>query len=100
MKKTEKRLTKNFRLEDFIKLCQNQDRKFRGSEQRSKEMLEVRASALETKILNILERIAPMKVQTLEYRGKPSWISKELEARTKERMIASKKARRSRLKGV
>ena len=50
---------------------------------------------LETKILSILERVAPMKVKTLEYRGKPRWISRELENRMKERKKASRKARRT-----
>ena len=54
---------------------------------------------METKILSILERVAPMKVKTMEYRGKPRWITNELEARMKERKKASKKARSTRLLG-
>ena len=62
MKNTEKRQMKNFRLEELRELC-------RRSEERSKEMLEV--TTLETKILSILKRVAPMKIKTLDYQGKP-----------------------------
>ena len=51
-------------------------------------------STLETKICSILERVAPMKIKTLDYRGKPKWISQQLEARMIERRKASKKARK------
>ena len=96
VKKTEKRVMKNFRVEDLEELCKQQDWRFEGSSERTKEMLEKRVAALETKILSILERVAPMKVKMMEYRGKPKWISRGLEARMRERKQASKKARSTR----
>ena len=96
VKKTEKRVMKNFRAEDLEELCKQQDWRFEGSSERTKEILEKRVAALETKILSILERVAPMKVKMMEYRGKPKWISRGLEARMRERKQASKKARSTR----
>ena len=93
VKKTEKRTMKNFKIEDIEDMCNQEDWRFRGCQERSTQMLEERVLALETKILSILERVAPMKVKTMEYRGKPKWISRELEAQMKERKQASKKAR-------
>ena len=40
VKKTEKRQMKNFQLEKLKELCQKEDWKFRGGEERTKEMLE------------------------------------------------------------
>ena len=97
VKKTEKRQMKNFQLEELRELCEKEDWRFRGSEERSKEMLEARVTTLETKILSILERVAPMKIKILEHRGKPKWISHELETKMKERKEASRKARKTKL---
>ena len=73
-------------------MCQKEDWQFRGSDERSKEILKQRVLALETKILSVLERVAPMKVKMLEKRAKPRWISQELEERMKDRKKASRKA--------
>ena len=73
--KTEKRSMKNFKLQDLEELCRIEDWSFKGSEERSKNILEQRVNNLENKIRNILERVAPMKIKNLDYRGKPmmSW---------------------------
>ena len=54
-------------------------------------------TALETKVQNILEKVAPMEVKKLAYRGKPRWITKELESLMKERKQKDRKAKQSRL---
>ena len=95
VKKTEKRSMKNFKLEDLEELCRIEDWSHKGSEERSKNMLEQRVNNLENKIRNILERVAPMKVKNLDYRGKPRWISKEIDIRIKERNRSRKVANRT-----
>ena len=50
---------------------------------------------LERKITNVLEKVALMEVKKIEYRGKPRWITKELEALMKERKLTDRKARSS-----
>ena len=53
--------------------------------------------ALEKKINGILEEVAPMQIKKLAHRGKPCWITEELETCMKERKEADRKARRTRL---
>ena len=97
VKLTEKRTMKSFNVQNHVELCRKEDWTFRGSTDRTKEVLEERVSTLELKNQKILNQVAPMKVKSLEYRGKPRWISRELEARMKERKKVSQKARRTRL---
>ena len=53
---------KNFKLEDLEELCRNEEWNHQGSEARTKVMLEQRVKNLETKIRNLLEKVAPMKI--------------------------------------
>ena len=56
-------------------------------------MLDERVATLETKISNILEKVAPMEVKKLAYREKPRWITKELESMMKKRKQTDRIAR-------
>ena len=87
---------KKFTLEVLEELCRQEDWVFQGEEERSEKLLEERVLALETKIQKILEKVAPMEVKKLAYRGKPRWITKELESLMKERKRTDRKARQSR----
>ena len=60
-------------------------------------MLEQRVKNLETKIRNLLEKVAPMKIKNLVYRGKPRWISKEIDTHIKERHRTRSKANKTKL---
>ena len=79
VKKTGKRCTRMFNMEDLEMLCQQEES----------------VVNFKRKIFNILEKVAPMEVKPMEYRGKPKWITKELEIIMKERKLADFKARRS-----
>ena len=57
-------------------------------------MLKQSVKNLETKISNILEKVAPMKIKNMVHRGKPTWIFKELDNHIKERHITRRKANR------
>ena len=96
VKQTEKRSMKKFTLEVLEELCRQEDWVFQGEEERSEKLLEERVLALETKIQKILEKVAPMEVKKLAYRGKPRWITKELESLMKERKRTDRKASQSR----
>ena len=69
--KTEKRCMRMFNMEDLEMLCQQEDLTHKGSQERTEEALEERVMNLERKICNILEKVAPMEVKPMEYRGKP-----------------------------
>ena len=83
-------------MEDLERLCQQEDWTYKGSMERTEEGLENRVADLERKITNILENVAPMEVKKMEYRGKPRWITEELEVLMKERKLTDRKARKSR----
>ena len=95
VKRTEKRIMKNFRLEDLEELCRNEEWCHVGSEDRTKEVLEERVKNLEIKIRDILEKVAPMKVKNMVYGGKPRWISKSIDSFIKERYKTRKKANKT-----
>ena len=95
VKKTEKRMMKNFKLEDLEELCKIEEWSHKGSQERTPNMLQQRVNNLENKIRNILEKVAPMKTKNLVYRGKPRWISTDIDARLKERHRARIRANKT-----
>ena len=95
VKRTEKRSMKDFCLEDLEQLCRQEDWRYLGVEPRTEDMLEKRVQLLEDKINNILERVAPMRIKKMSYRGKPRWMTPNLVKRTKERLTSRKKANRT-----
>ena len=95
VKQTEKRSMKHFKTEDLHMLCQQEDWTYRGSSERTGEVLQERVANLEMKITNILEKVAPMEVKKMEYRGKPRWITEELSSLIKKRKLTDLKARKS-----
>ena len=97
VKMTEKRSLKNFRLEDLEARCRKQNWEYVGKGPRTKEMLEDRVRVLSEKIRNILESVALMRKKKLQHKGKPKWMSKELEERMSERASSRKKAKSSRI---
>ena len=95
MKRTEKRSRVNYRQENLVKLCRQEEWKYKGTEERNEAMLEARVEALEEKINSILEKVAPMKMRTLKARVKPRWITLEMQKRRKENVRLRKKASRT-----
>ena len=93
VKKTEKRTMRTFRIEDLELLCQQEDWSYRGSTLPSEKVLDDRVRVLERKITNILEKVAPMEIKKVANKGKPRWITKELEILMKERKLTDRKAR-------
>ena len=97
VKMTEKRSLRNFRLEDLEAKCRKQNWEYCGKKEKSKEVLEDRVRVLSEKIRNILDSVAPMKIKKLKHRGKPKWLSGELEERMKERTRSRMKAKTTKL---
>ena len=95
VKKTEKRIMKNFKLEDLEELCRSEEWNHQGNGDRTKDMLEQRVKNLETKIRSVLDKVAPMKIKNMVYRGKPRWISKEIDNHIRERHRTRRKANRT-----
>ena len=59
VKETEKRMMKNFNLEDLEELCRKELWTYRGEEPRNEKMLNERVETLEDKINGVLEKVAP-----------------------------------------
>ena len=97
VKKTEKRSLKHSRLSNLEELCKRETWTYKEQGPRTVEMLEDRVVILEDKIRNILEKVAPMITKTMKYRGKPRWLTKELEENMKERVKLRKKAKETKL---
>lgn len=95
VKKTEKRSFKNFKLESLHQLCREEKWHFQGTGPRTEEMLDRRVQQLEDKIINVLEKVAPMVVKKTKYKGRPRWLTPRLLERMKERENSRKKAIRS-----
>ena len=71
VKETEKRLMKNFKLENLEELCRQESWRYQGKESRTEEMLNARVATLEGKINSILEKVAPMGIKRRKTRGRP-----------------------------
>ena len=97
VKATEKRAMKNFSLERLEELCRRENWNYQGTEAHTEELLEGRVKQLEEKITHILDSVAPMRVKKLKKEGKPKWMTRDLEARIKERGMARQKASWSKL---
>ena len=95
VRRTEKRSMKNFSLEKLETLCRKESWKYLGVEVRNEEMLKNRVEQLEEKINRILEEVAPMRIKTMKFRGRPKWLSPGLVERMKERQRSRKKASRT-----
>ena len=79
VKMTEKRSLKNFRLEDLVERCRQESWEYKGGGNRTPAMLDSRVRILSEKIRHILESVAPMRKKKLEQRGKPKWLTQQLE---------------------
>ena len=97
VKKTEKRSMKHFQLDQLEELCNRETWTYKEEGARNEGMLQDRVVILEEKIRNILQKVAPMKVKTMKYRGKPRWLTVELEENIKERVRLRKKAKETKL---
>ena len=95
VKRTEKRSMKNFRQEDMEELCRQQNWQYGGPYQKTEEILEKRVAELEEKIIQIIEKVAPMLVKKTKQKGKPRWITEELREKVRERVIWRKIANQS-----
>ena len=84
----------NFCLKELEELCSQEDWTYIGTELRTEVMLNNRVEQLEDKINSILDRVAPMKIKKMRYRGKPKWMTPHLE-RVQERLKIRTKANRS-----
>ena len=93
VKMTEKRSLKNFNLEELQKRCREESWEFKDGGIRTEEMLENRVRVLSEKIRNILETVAPMRKRKLEHKGKPKWLTEQLEQKMKARAKLRKKAK-------
>ena len=93
VKKTKKRSLKHFQLSNMEELCRREIWSYQGDKARNKYMLEERVEVLEDKIRKILDRVAPMKTKTMKYRGKPRWLTSDIEDKMKERVQLGKKAK-------
>ena len=71
VKETEKRLMKNFKLENLEELCRQESWRYQGKESRTEEMLNARVATLEGKINSILKKVAPMGIKRRKTRGRP-----------------------------
>ena len=99
VKRTEKRSMKDFRLEDLRELCKHETWRYQGVEPRTENMLERRVQLLEEKIYIILEKVAPVMIKKMKYRGKPKLMTPNLVQKTKERMTSRNKARKRKRRG-
>ena len=95
VRKTEKRSLKHFNLEDLERLCQKEDWLYRGTEQRTEEMLNTRVQFLEDKINIVLEQVAPIIVKKAKYRRRPKWVTQKLLSQMKEQVQSRQKANKS-----
>ena len=93
VKMTEKRSLKNFRLEDLVERCRQESWEYKGGGNRTPAMLDSRVSILTEKIRHILESVAPMRKKKLEQRGKPKWLTQQLELKMRSRAKLRKKAK-------
>ena len=93
VKMTEKHSLKNFRLEELLEKCREESWEFDRGGERTKEVLDNRVKILSEKIRNILESVAPMRKKRLENRGKPKWLSEQLEHKMRNRAKLRKKAK-------
>ena len=95
VKKTEKRSMKNFKQEDLEKWCRQQTWQYEGPFEKTPEFLEKRVTKLKEKIIEIIEKVAPMIVKRMKQKGKPKWLTEDLEEKVKERVKWRKIANRS-----
>ena len=96
VKKTEKRSMKNFRPEDLVKLCRQQNWQYAGPLEKTQDVLEIRVAELEEKIIEVVEKVAPMMVKKIKKGGRPRWMTEELTKKVKERVKWRKVANKSR----
>ena len=97
VKMTEKRSMKDFRLEDLKARCREETWEYKGNGERTKEMLEDRVKDLSEKIRKVLQSVAPMRKKKLNRKGKPNWMSGELEERINKRAELRRKAKSTKL---
>ena len=86
VKKTEKRSMKNFRQEDLEKMCRQEKWQYEGPYEKTQEILEKRVEELEEKMIQIIEKVAPMMVKRTKQKGQPKWMTEELTKKVKERV--------------
>ena len=97
VKETEKRMMKNFKIEDLEYLCRqvSWSHQPQAEVQKTELNLNIRVQNLEDKINGILEKVAPMRVKKRNSRGRPQWMTPILLSRMKERLKARNKAKRT-----
>ena len=86
VKKTEKRSMKNYRQEDLEELCRQQSWQFGGHYEKTQELMEKRVAELEEKMIQVIEKVAPMMVKKTKHKGRPSWMTEHISEKVKERV--------------